>query len=351
MLNNWLAHLLRGRGGNADKTSQGTLAKSSTRDYYREHDAGKHRGMYIAATCVLMAVLVVSAVQLISYASEYLAAQRVSDELREIYYSGETTDLPEEATQTPAPAAETDMTEDTTVPAAQAKAEQPQQPDPNRKLEKIPYPENPYLVKKDRFKELQRQNKDIIGWLKADYLIDEAVVQRNNTYYLDRDYLGNQNKNGALFLDENCSLKTRPYTLMIFGHNMQSGAMFGVLRNYENKSFLIKNPFISFESVYEKGRYVIFAVSTISTDADDKNYVNLTRLNSMTASVREEAINALERWSTFTSVLDVQAEDQLLLLITCVDDPDERRIVCARRVRDGESENALVKKLEQMWKK
>ena len=33
--------------------------------------------------------------------------------------------------------------------------------------------------------------------------------------------------------------------------------------------------------------------------------------------------------------------NQLLLLVTCVDKDDERRVVAARRVRDGEDENEL----------
>lgn len=355
MLKDWLARLLRGRGGNADEYSQGYLPRRrSTRNYY----ARSRQWLYILAACVLTCVLVYSAAQLISYATEYFAAKRVSDELREIYYASDTTDVPSVQTQITVPTSLPDVPEatmavatDTPLPATDAPAGETPRPALRKQLEPIPYPGNPFAVVNDRFKALQKQNKDIIGWLKADYLIDEAVVQRDNTYYLDRDYLGYHNKNGALFLDENCSLKTRPYTLMIFGHNMQSGAMFGVLRNYENRAFLLKNPFITFDTAYEKGRYVIFAVGTISTNMRDDNFVNLAQLNVKTADYREETIAELQRRSVYTGVLDVKAEDQLLLLVTCVDDPDERRIVCARRVRDGESEDELIRKLEQMWKK
>lgn len=342
MLKDRLARLLRGRGENADERSQGALPrKRSTRNYY----ALPRRWLYIAAACAAGIVLVFSAVQLALYASDYFAAQQVSDDLREIYYSGETTAPPadeaeavpeesgmEESSPTPLPV---------TSPAAAAQ----------RRLESIPYPENPYAVVNDRFKALQRQNADIIAWLKASTLVDDPVVQRDNSYYLRRDYLGYHNQNGALFLDENCMLKTRPYTLMVYGHNMQTGAMFGSLRKYENKNFLLSDPFIDFDTAYEPGRYVIFSVGTISTNSRDSNYVNLAMLNAATVSYREKAIAGLQSHSVFTNVLDVKAEDQILLLITCVDDSDERRIVCARRIRDGESETALRRQLNMMWEK
>ncbi len=68
-------------------------------------------------------------------------------------------------------------------------------------------------------------------------LLDEPVMQRDETYYMDHDLLGKPNVNGALFLDSGISLKTRPYSLVIYGHNMKTGAMFGCLRNYENLAF------------------------------------------------------------------------------------------------------------------
>ena len=41
--------------------------------------------------------------------------------------------------------------------------------------------------------------------------------------------------------------------------------------------------------------------------------------------------------------VDVNTDDQLLLLVTCNGDDTERRIVAARRVRDGESEDGLTR--------
>lgn len=201
------------------------------------------------------------------------------------------------------------------------------------------------------FRKSAGQNKDIIGWLTIDDLIDEAVVQRDNEYYLDRDYRGYHNVNGAIFLDESCDLSTRPYTLMLYGHNMKTGAMFGNLRNYENLTYYKNNPFITFDTAYEDGRYVIFAVCNVSINPSSWRYVDFTKLCSNVISWREEALNSLIRRSVYSSGIEVSADDQLLLLITCVADDTERRVIVARRIRDGETEDELNKLVRKTTKK
>ena len=209
------------------------------------------------------------------------------------------------------------------------------------------YASNPYGIIHDKFQKLRRRNVDVVGWLTIDGILDEAVVQRDNEYYLRRDYLGYHNANGAVFLDERCVLQGgRPYTFMLYAHNMKSGAMFGALRNYENISFYRNNPFITFDTIYEDGRYVVFAVSTISLYWEDQTYVDFNGLMSNDTALRQKSINALKAYSTVISGIDVQADDQLLLLITCVGDTDQRRVVAARRIREDETETELFQRMQ-----
>ena len=282
-------------------------------------------------------------INIISYAIDYHNAQQASDELREAYYSAT---VQETASPTQEP-------QNTTTPVVTSTPSQTPQATatPSVHLETLRYPGNYYANISSRFQKIRRQNKDIIGWLKIDDLIDEAVVQRDNEYYLDRDYRGYHNVNGAIFLDESCDLSTRPYTLMLYGHNMKTGAMFGGLRNYENLTYYKNNPFITFDTAYEDGQYVIFAVGTVSTRASSWQYVDFSRLCSSVISYREEALKALIRRSVFASGLEVSADDQLLLLITCVDDDAERRVVAARRIRPDETEEELNKIVKRTTRK
>ena len=127
---------------------------------------------------------------------------------------------------------------------------------------------------------------------------------------------------------------------------MKTGRMFGGLRNYENLTFYHNNPFITVDTIYEEGRYVIFAVGTISTNVNHWRYVNWGKLLSDIPENRAEVIEDLYRFSLYTKRIDVQPEDQILVLMTCVDDPDDRRVVVARRLRPGETEEELRKVVE-----
>lgn len=297
----------------------------------------RQRAVLMAA---LACLLVFNLVKLGGYIGDYASSRRTSDDLRAAYYdaldeetappSTTPTAVPLTPTPSPVPA----MVVDATPEPAPTQT-------PHVMLQALPYPGNPYGIISSRFQKVRQQNSDIVGWLTVPGLLDEAVVQRDNSYYLRRDYRGYHNDNGSIFLDESCDLSTRPYTLMLFGHNMKSGAMFGCLRNYENIRFYRSNPFINFDTAYEDGRYVIFAIGTLSQNRLASNYLDIGMLTSLNIEWRETAIAQLKKLSEISTGISVEADDQLLLMITCVEADTERRVVAARRVRDGESEESL----------
>ncbi|MBR0228165.1 MAG: class B sortase [Clostridia bacterium] len=294
-----------------------------------------------ALIAVSAALALFALVKFIGYGADYLSSRRTADELRKAYQSEtpapEITAAPTEAPATAAPTPARTTPRPTPTPAAV--------------LQSVKYPGNPTLIIGSRFKALRKQNKDIIGWLTLGDLLDEGVTQRDETYYLTHDALGKKNVNGAIFLDSSISLKTRPYAYLLYGHNMKTGAMFGCLRNYENLRSYRANPFITFDTMYEDGRYVIFAVGTVNIVERVRNFVNLFAFLSSDIQERQTAMGALVNASVLSCPIDVRPDDQILLLVTCVDHDNERRIVAARRVRDGEDENELKKLAERSWKK
>ena len=286
-------------------------------------------------------------IKLIGYGVNLLSARHTAQELRETYYAEATPEpilATEAPTLTPVPSTKETpfVTPTVTVTPSQS---------PIPRLPSVIYPSNPKLTVSSRFKTLQKESKYIVGWLSIHRMLDEAVVQRDNVYYLDHDALGNSNVNGALFLDSGINLKTRPYTYIIYGHNMKSGAMFGSLRNYENSTFYHNDPFITFDTLYETGRYVIFAVGIVSTEEGDSNYVDFYALRSVNIPERQRVIETLIAASVHTCPIDVQMDDQLLVPVTCVDKDEDRRVVVARRVRDGEDEATLKKFVENSRKR
>ena len=297
------------------------------------------------ALCAVM--FLVGTIRLIGYGLDALSSMATSHQLRQAYY--DTASVP--PTRTPAPATpqppqgalSTAAAGETAVPAAHpdgtAQSQEPNTTELPLTLKMLAYPEDHDPAVIIRLDNIRRQNRDIVGWLTIERLIDEAVVQRDNIFYMNHDHLGNPNVNGAIFLDEIISLENRrPYTLLLYGHNMKSGAMFGSLRNYETLSFYKNNPFISFDTLYESGRYVIFAVGTVNTNPADPFYLDVGKLTGSQVQPRFEMLTMLQDTSLIISGVTVRPDDQVLLLITCMGEDSERRVIAARRLRKGETE-------------
>ena len=188
--------------------------------------------------CLFLAVLacalvVWGAVGLIRYFSDLSASRQTAAELRSIY------DQPVPVTEAPAADLTAVPVPPTAVPATEVPipAETPVPADYGL-LPAIPYPYNSSLRISDRFTDLRRKGKYITGWLRMDS-VDEPVVLKDNSYFLTRDATGKKNVNGAIFMDAGTRLETRPYTVILYGHNMKSGSMFGRLRKYRDGDYLV----------------------------------------------------------------------------------------------------------------
>lgn len=122
---------------------------------------------------------------------------------------------------------------------------------------------------------LYNQNSDFIGWLRIeDTVIDYPVMQclEDENYYLTRDFSKEENKNGCLILDNDSiagigiyeqeySNGVKPSTnLIIHGHTMKSGQMFGNLNLYQDKEYGLAHNVIYFDSLYEERKYELIAV-------------------------------------------------------------------------------------------
>ena len=298
----------------------------------------------VVLSCLLVAY---GGIRLGLYFSESAASRQTSRELQKI------NDLAESGTDSPlsaetfspspvlssAPAAAGQELQDTETLPPVSEAD-------NGVLRPVPYPDNPKLEIPERFRSLRKKSNYIIGWISFDQ-VDEAVAQKDNTFFLNHDALGKRNSNGAIFLDEDVRLITRPYTLFLYGHNMKSGNMFGRLKKYKENTYFYQHRIITFDTMYEEGQYAVFAVMEMNTVPGTGLWYDLWSLNTDSSTDREKAIRTMESRSAIRSMLDVQADDQLLLLITCLDGETERLVVAARRLRNGEAADRLTLRLEQ----
>lgn len=89
----------------------------------------------------------------------------------------------------------------------------------------------------------------------------------------------------------------------------------------------------------------MFAVLLVSSNTGDNDYFNYFD-HATFASDAEfyDYIRQLQECSKFDIPVDVEASDALLTLSTCID--DNRLVVVARRLRDGETKDELVSAVE-----
>ena len=188
---------------------------------------------------------------------------------------------------------------------------------------------------------LVRQNPDTVGWLYIKGIVSLPVVYRDNQYYLNHDFSGHHNSSGALFLDASHPLLTDAQNLLIHGHAMYDGSMFGLLTHYKAADAVREHPLIDFSTLYEKETYVVFAVLKVASKPGDPNYFDyFSHPTFSDAADFTEYIARVQARSLFDIPVSVASTDALLTLSTCLD--DDRLVVFARKLRPEETRDELI---------
>lgn len=110
---------------------------------------------------------------------------------------------------------------------------------------------------------LREKYPDVQGWLAIPGTnIDYPVFQSgesNPEYYLRRNCQGEWDINGSLFLQWNCKVPDGR-NLIIYGHNMNSGAMFGTLDDYADARYCREHSKIYFQMMDGVAEYEVVSV-------------------------------------------------------------------------------------------
>ena len=116
-------------------------------------------------------------------------------------------------------------------------------------------------------------NRDFIGWISIEGIIDYPVVQGyDNSIYLDMTFTGNWNGAGAIFMDNRHTRGFDSTVCILYGHNMKDGSMFAPLHQYYDRDFMTKHPNIAV--VTKDGELLIYKVFAARyTTIEDKAYL------------------------------------------------------------------------------
>ena len=185
------------------------------------------------------------------------------------------------------------------------------------------------------YEALYLRNSDLYGWLSIPGTVINYPVMHtpdDPEYYLRRDFDRNSATCGTLFLDGDCDPKGS--FLLVYGHRMKNGTMFGTLTDFETKSFCEAHPLFTFDTLHEERTYEVCAAfysRVLKTNEEGFRYYAYTELPD------EETFNEFiggvsERMLYDTGIRPVYG-DELLVLSTCSYHTDDGRfVVVARRV-------------------
>lgn len=183
-------------------------------------------------------------------------------------------------------------------------------------------------------------NEDMAAWLvvpgtNIDYPVMWTPFDEN--YYLYRDFNKKDNTNGCLILDTDSSLSPLTTNLIIHGHNMKSGAMFGKLTDYETKDYYDNHKEIILHTRTGQKNYEIIAVfrSQVYKKTDDVfKFYKFFQANSQEEF--DDFYNNIKDLSIYDTGVTATFGDNFITLSTCVYHVKNGRfVVIAKEVEPG----------------
>ena len=179
------------------------------------------------------------------------------------------------------------------------------------------------------FNKLKEQNNETIAWLKVNNTNVEYPVVKgaNNSFYLNHSFDKSNNSAGWIFADYRNKFDNTDKNIVIYGHNMRDGSMFGSMLNilnakwYENE----ENTNITLYTENEKCMYKVFSVYKI----ENEDYYIKTEFKNDNDNEFEDFIKTLKKRSIKDFNVDVSKDDNILTLSTCANNNKYRVVLHA----------------------
>ncbi len=193
------------------------------------------------------------------------------------------------------------------------------------------------------FERMLAINDDFMGWLTIENTnVDHPVYQADdNDYYLNHNQEKKVSGYGALYYDYRTVI-TKNYedqNLVIYGHSMKNGSMFGKLKLFRDADYYDTDHTITLTTVNGEKKYVVFSTFLLNAvREDDNNYIfNIYKTAFATEEEFNEWIAEAKDRSLVDTGIDVNFSDSILTFVTCCDDFDDARlIIMARELHEDE---------------
>ncbi len=257
-----------------------------------------------------------------------------------LYSDKQDTDRQQElvASVSPEPVPESTTVPDTSEEAVTSTEETPSSAEPDIP----PSEEDEILPVENPYRDAYLANPDMHAWLQIPgTVIDYPVMwtPEDENKYLYLDFEGRENKNGSLLLDTDSCLSPLTTNLIIHGHNMKSGAMFGNLTDYEKPDYYQKHKNIILYTPECQRNYEVIAVfrSQVYKKSDEVfKFYKFFQADSQEEF--DDFYNNIKNLSLYDTGVTASYGDRFLTLSTCVYHVKNGRfVVVAKEVEPGDS--------------
>lgn len=172
-------------------------------------------------------------------------------------------------------------------------------------------------------------NPDTVGWISIEGTnINFPVMHRpeETDYYLNRDFYGKWNNQGAIYVREQCDVFAPSDNITIYGHRTNAGTMFAALQDYQKQSFWQDHQYIQFDTLTTHNTYQIFAVFTIES-TEDSDFPYHLFVDAENDEEFDQFVTKAKGYSLYETGVSATPDDKLITLSTCVGTGNLGRLV------------------------
>ena len=183
------------------------------------------------------------------------------------------------------------------------------------------------------FESLKKKNSDTVAYIKVNNTkIDYVVVKgKDNDYYLHHNFNKKWNVAGWVFADYHNKFDESDKNIVIYGHNMKNGSMFGTLKTILNKKWYKNKKNNIVNLVTENGEYSYQVFSIYSIDSEDY-YINTKFKNNKEF---DKFVKKIKSRSIYNYKVDVSGNDKILTLSSCIGTKGKRVVLHAKLIEEN----------------